>query len=107
MVRIMRHPPAAVPAAMVIAQAILTHTAISNFGVRRNSSHEGRSLNASVFVEAVKRARAMMPIVFWASFVPWLKLIQAELNHWRTLKVLLTGAGLAPLRQKSRMPMRT
>src|ERR1035441_8697133 len=36
----------------------------------------------------------MMPIVFCASFVPWLKLIQDALSNWQRPNTILTMCGL-------------
>src|SRR5688572_6445325 len=46
MVLIIFHPPAAVPAAMVMAHTILTHTAMSKVGVCIKLSHAGKPANA-------------------------------------------------------------
>src|SRR5664279_3182938 len=93
-VRIIRQPPNAVPAAMVKAHTTLIQTYTLNSGARRNSSHDGRCSNALVLVVAVKSVSAMMPMVFCASFVPWLKLIQAALNNWPRPNTRLTRGGL-------------
>ena len=70
----MRQPPAAVPAAMVSAQSTLIQVAIANWlsalsSMRRKLSQPGRSSRLPAEV-APTRARAMMPMVFWASFMP-------------------------------------
>lgn len=63
----MRQPPAAVPAAMVIAETILIHVEISTplSGVasanRRKESQFGRSSNTPDLV-ATTRVRAMIPM---------------------------------------------
>ena len=53
----MRHPPEYVPTAMVTAQAIFTHSGISN----------------TVISPLANNASVMMPMVFWASLLPWEK----------------------------------
>src|SRR5690349_21234974 len=74
-VLMMRQPPTAVPAAITRAQVTLIHSAISidlpgaGSGVWRKESQPGRLANWPAFV-APSRTRAMMPMVFWASFVP-------------------------------------
>ena len=85
-VRMMRQPPVLTPAAMVSAQTTLTQVAMSKFGVRRNSNHEGSSAKATLLVVARKRVSAMIPIVFWASFRPCSKAIQEELRICRNRK---------------------
>ncbi|OQB82414.1 MAG: hypothetical protein BWX86_02922 [Verrucomicrobia bacterium ADurb.Bin122] len=67
----MRQPPAAVPADIVRAHAIMTHFGTVNSGVWRKVSQSGRSLKMPAAVP-VNSASVMMPIVFWASFEPWL-----------------------------------
>src|SRR5512140_1136814 len=77
-VRMMRHPPTAVPAAMVRAQTTLIHTAISislpgaGAGERKKESQPGRFSNCPNWV-APRSVSAMIPIVFCASFVPCMK----------------------------------
>ena len=65
-----RQPPAAVPAAMVSEQTTLTHTATAKTGVCRKCNAAGSRSSTPCWV-AVQSVRAMMPIVFWASSVPW------------------------------------
>jgi len=79
MVLMIFQPPAAVPRAMVSAHTILIQVAMDSLpaasvtmGCRRNSSHWGASCRVPAFW-APTRARAMMPMVFWASLLPWLK----------------------------------
>src|ERR1035437_3462067 len=93
-VRMMRQPPIAVPAAMVNAHTTLIHAYTLNSGARRKSNQGGRCSNAVVFVVAVNSVSAMMPMVFCASFVPWLKLIQDALNNWPRPNTRLTRGGL-------------
>ena len=73
-----RQPPSAVPAAMVKAQASLIQKATLNSGVRRNPSAAGSWSKAPPCVPE-NRISAMMPIVFCASLVPWLKPMKAAL----------------------------
>ena len=89
-----RHPPAAVPAAMVIAQRIFTHAGMApKVGIRRKLSHPGKCSNWPAFVP-VKSARVMMPIVFWASFVPWECAIKAALRICNFPKTDCTAPGV-------------
>src|SRR5205807_5459536 len=81
-----RQPPAAVPAAIVAAHKIITHFGTMNCGVCRKSNTGGRFLNAPLCVP-VKSASAMTPIVFCASFVPWLCAIQVALTNCNLPKV--------------------
>ena len=90
----MRQPPTAVPAAMVRAHTTLIHTYTLNSGARRNPSQAGRCSKALVFVVAMNNVSAMMPMVFWASFVPWLKLIHDALNNWSRPNTILVRCGL-------------
>ena len=67
-------PPMAVPAAMAMAQASLTHrgTATSSISPKMN------------------RARVMMPMVFWASLRPWLVAMKAADTSCILRKMRLT-----------------
>ncbi len=73
-----RQPPTAVPAHIVRAQRTFIQAAIasgwlpSGGAVRKNESQPGRWSNTPLLVP-VNSASAMMPMVFCASFVPWLK----------------------------------
>ena len=51
-----RQPPTAVPSEMAVADTTMTHTGTSIVGM----------------TPAAKSASVMMPMVFWASFEPWL-----------------------------------
>ena len=66
-------PPEAVPEASTRAQVILIHkgmaASLPKFGRCRKVSQDGRCSREPALVAAA-RASAMMPIVFWASFVP-------------------------------------
>ena len=55
-VRMIRQPPAAVPSEIAVAARRMTQSGMSAFGI----------------TPAVSSASVMMPIVFWASFEPWL-----------------------------------
>ena len=57
----MRFPPEKVPSPIAAAEASFTQSGTVNCGMR----------------PAASRARAMTPIVFWASFEPWLKAMSA------------------------------
>ena len=91
-VRMMRQPPAAVPAAMVSAQATTTHLSTANSGVRRKASHSGRSLKAPDLVP-VNSASAMIPMVFCASLEPWLYPMKEALTSWSLPNTPLTVRG--------------
>ena len=52
----------------------------------------GRSKSGSRWPEAT-RARAMIPIVFWASFVPWVKATNAPDTSWARRNPRLTFVG--------------
>src|SRR6476469_6548690 len=67
-VLMIRQPPAAVPSEMAVAARTMTHNGIAEFGGR---------------IPAAIRARVMIPIVFWASFEPWLKAMKAADRTWR------------------------
>ncbi len=45
---------------------------------------------------AVNRARVMMPIVFWASFEPWLNAMNPADTTWRRRNRTFRRAGWAP-----------
>ena len=74
-VRMMRQPPTAVPAAMVTAQVTLIQVSMSpwvsaaSLGCSQASQPGSPSSVPACWAET--RARAMIPIVFWASFSPW------------------------------------
>src|ERR1017187_4021930 len=89
-----REPPIAVPDAMVKAQTTLIHACTLNSGARRKSSQGGRCSKALVLVVAVKRVNAMMPMVFCASLVPWVKLIQDALSNWQRPNTTFVRCGL-------------
>ena len=72
-------PDSADPAAIVTAHRAITHFGSTNDGVFRKSSQRGQCSKLPAFVP-VNSARVMMPIVFCASFVPWLWAIQAALK---------------------------
>ena len=94
MVRMMRYPPAAVPAAIVAAHSSTTQNGMSlNSVTRRKLAHSGRSLKAPVVVP-VKSASVMMPIVFWASLEPWLKPMKPALSNWALPKIRPTIRGV-------------
>ena len=88
-VRMIRQPPAAVPAAMVAAQRIIPIWRRRSPGVLQEVEQGRKISNAPLFVP-VKRASAMMPIVFCASFVPWLCAIQAALINCAFPKIFWT-----------------
>ena len=73
-VLMIRQPPAAVPAAITSAHDTTIHLSMSVSPPSgcRNCAHAGR-LSRVPAPCAAKIARAMMPIVFCASLVPWAK----------------------------------
>ena len=80
----MRQPPRAVPAHIVNAHRTFIHAAMasgwfaSGGAVRKNDSQAGSWSNAPLLVP-VSNTSAMMPMVFCASFMPWLMPIKPEL----------------------------
>ena len=88
----MRRPPEAVPAAMVTAQISLTQRGILNSGVRRKWAQPGAWSRLPICV-AEKRARAIKPMVFCASLLPWLNPRLAALRTCRGRKVRLMVEG--------------
>src|SRR5215218_1650392 len=70
MVLMIRQPPAAVPREIALAAAMITHSGTTG------SARTPPATSASV----------MMPIVFWASFEPWLKAMYAAETTWRRRK---------------------
>src|SRR5919198_1525072 len=78
-VLMIRQPPAYVPAAIAAAALTITQTG-------------GRPKSALRWPEAT-RARAMMPIVFWASFVPWVKATKPPEMICRRLNTRFTIPG--------------
>src|SRR6185436_9812690 len=103
-VLMMRRPPMAVPQAMVRAQMILIQVATSNLGVCRNWSEGEMSLKVPEPV-AMNKVRARMPMVFWASFMPWLKAMPAAAAIWALPKTTLTMSGRNARRVHSSKPM--
>src|SRR2546422_4341804 len=73
-------PPVETPAAIVTAQSTLTQVAMSNCGVRRKLSHDGKSLNALVLDVARNNVSAIIPMDFCASLRPCSKAIHDELS---------------------------
>ena len=65
-VRMIRQPPTAVPADRAVADTTMTQVGTVTSGM----------------TPAEKRARVMMPIVFWASFEPWAKAMNAAEKTW-------------------------
>ena len=93
MVLMMRQPPAAVPAPMTSRSTTFTQVRIVNCGSVQNCEPAGQVVEGCRTLVAVNRVRAMMPMVFWASFVPWQKLIQAALTIWTLPNTRLSWAG--------------
>ena len=89
-VRMIRQPPAAVPNEIAEAATRITSVGISNFGM----------------TPAENRARAMTPIVFWASFEPWLNAMNAAETTWSRRKRSLIRAGWARRKRFSRTTMK-
>lgn len=77
-------PPFIVPAAIVIAQAMITNRGISNSPV-------GLLWSTS----PAKSARVIIPIVFWASFEPWLNAIKPDDMSCNFLNCLFTVCGFS------------
>ena len=75
----MRQPPAYVPAAIASAAKRITHVG-------------GRVKSASRSPDATS-ASAMIPIVFCASFVPWVSATNPPETSWPRRKTRLTRAG--------------
>ena len=71
MVRMIRQPPAYVPMAMANAQAAMT----------QNCGPE-----PGLWVPAEIRTRVMMPMVFWASLVPWARATRLDVKIWPVRK---------------------
>ena len=74
-----RQPPAYVPAAIESAAARMTHV--------------GGRVKSALRSPAVTSARAMIPIVFWASFVPCVNATKPPEKSWSFLKARPTFAG--------------
>jgi hypothetical protein len=66
----MRQPPSSVPSAIAACADRTTHVGIVPADVRCRA-RIGKSTNC---VRDATSSPTMMPIVFWASFVPWLRL---------------------------------
>ena len=65
---------------------MITQLGIRNSGARRKWN-AGGSVAKAPLVVAVKSASEIIPIVFWASFVPWLWAIQAALSSCSLPKI--------------------
>src|SRR6266576_175823 len=89
-VLMMRQPPAAVPKEMAVAARTITHSGIAD---------------SAGSTPAAIRARVMIPIVFWASFEPWLNAMNAAETSWRRRKRSLIRWGFARLKTFRRMTM--
>src|SRR4051812_37330447 len=93
-----RQPPPAVPAAITSAHMTLIQSAIdtlcpgSGGGTSRNESQPGRFANRPAAV-ADASARATIPIVFCASFVPCMSPMPMALNNWALPKNWFTLRG--------------
>src|SRR5512137_3011054 len=71
-----RHPPESVPSAIAAWAARITHNGTGRwFGSTDVPKYPME-----------KRSGTMIPMVFWASFVPWLKLYAAAEKSWSRLK---------------------
>ncbi len=77
------HPPKAVPSAIAPALAAITQVGTSNL----------------VIYPFITNPNVIMPIVFWASFVPWLKASATAVTICDLLKKLFIR-GEAPLARK-------
>src|SRR5687768_6645027 len=98
-VLMMRQPPAAVPAAITMAQVNLIQRSMSLFSSAfregcRNASHDGR-LSSVPADCAPTSASAMMPIVFCASFMPCAKPMPAADTSCALPKNAFTQRGRA------------
>src|SRR5215212_3091081 len=97
-VLMIRQPPPAVPAAITSAHITLIQSAMgtlcpgSGGGTSRNESQPGRFANRPAAV-ADASARATIPIVFCASFVPCISPIPMALNNWAFPKKMFTVRG--------------
>jgi len=72
-VRMMRQPPAAVPAAMVSAQEILTQVGTAKTGLRQEGKPRRHVVEHPGFRAGKKAPGRLSPWFFWASLEPWLK----------------------------------
>ena len=82
-VRMIRHPPSAVPTVRPAAQAIFAHVGAASVSIRPSASSSA----------------AITPTDFWASLAPWLKASAADIPHCPAL----TGARqrrVAPARDR-------
>src|SRR3954453_6251570 len=79
-VLMIRQPPAAVPNEIAVAARTMTHSGIVAL--------DGSS-------PAATRANVMIPIVFWASLLPWLNAIAAADRTWSRRNRSLIRRGLA------------
>src|SRR5690625_3272531 len=100
-VLMMRQPPPAVPAAITSAHRITTQVGmakppLADSGMRRNSSHCGKSFNVPAAV-APANARATIPMVFCASFMPCDRPMAAADSNCDLPKTALTK-GVRPRR---------
>ena len=82
MVRMIRQPPEYVPSAMAKAQAVMTQT---------------RGPEPAAGGRAEIRARVMMPIVFWASLVPWASATRLDVKIWPARKPPRFCVSLSPV----------
>src|ERR1700754_4099517 len=101
-VLMIRQPPPAVPAALGSAQPPFTHTGtgtppLGSCGMRSHDSHSGRWTNWPAAV-AEASARAMMPMLFCASFMRWARPI-AEAETICALPKKLLTKGVRPKRR--------
>ena len=78
-VLIIFHPPFIVPAAIVKA-----HTTITNIGISKSP------FGALCSTPPERRASVIIPIVFWASFEPWLMAIKPDETSWSLRNFLFT-----------------
>ena len=72
-----RQPPAAVPRLIALAATMMT----------------ARGTSGDAMSPAEKRARVMIPIVFWASFEPWLKAMYEADRIWSRRNRRFSRAG--------------
>src|SRR6476469_9577228 len=93
-----RQPPLAVPAAITSAHITLIQRAIDRLcpvsagATWRNASHRG-SLARPPSAVPDANARATIPIVFWASFVPCMNPMLMALTNWALPKTAFTLRG--------------
>ena len=89
----------------VFGKLQLASAAYMGFSHGTNDAQKTMGIIALALVAAM-RVSVTMPMVFWASLVPWLKLIQAALTSWHLAKSPRSRAGRQRCTAASSSPIR-